>query len=320
MLSYLLVISTFTAIYALLALGLNLMWGMAGMVNLGILGYYALGGYVSALITVHLGYPIAVGMIAGTLAAAAFGAASCIGIVKLRDDYLAIVTLGFAEIMRVASENEISITNGTDGIGQIPRPAFFGTETVFNISYLGFCILAVVVVLLGMELIRTAPLGRVLRAIREDATVARTAGKDILRFQVLALTLGGGLMGFAGCLYVHYITYLSPEIFQPQLLIYVFFALILGGRGNNWGALVGTVLVMILVEGTRFVAQAVPGLTAVQVGALRALIIGVGLVVVMQWKPQGLFPEKKRSYRQPQSSGEMQSANNVVGESAQPYS
>lgn len=298
MLSYLLAISTFTAIYAILALGLNMMWGMTGMVNLGILGYYALGGYVSALVSVDMGYPIVVSMIVGTVAAAAFGAATCVGIVKLRDDYLAIVTLGFAEMMRVVAENEVGITNGTDGIGQIPRPTLFGTGTAFNIGYLLLCLLVVTIVMAGMELIRTAPLGRTLRAIREDSMVAATAGKNVLRFQILTLTLGGGLMGFAGTLYVHYVTYISPEIFQPQLLIYVFFALILGGRGNNWGALVGTVLVMTLVEGTRFIAQMIPGLTAVQVGALRALVIGVGLVVVMQWRPRGIFPEPKRAYRE----------------------
>lgn len=301
MLSYLLAISTFTAIYALLALGLNLMWGMTGMVNLGILGYYALGGYVSALVTVDLGYPLAVGVIVGTVASAVFGAATCVGIVKLRDDYLAIVTLGFAEMMRVVAENEVGLTNGTDGIGQIPRPSLFGTGMAFNISYLALCLLAVAIVMIGMELIRTAPLGRALRAIREDTMVAGTAGKNVLRFQILALTLGGGVMGFAGALYVHYVTYISPEIFQPQLLIYVFFALILGGRGNNWGALVGTILVMVLVEGTRFAAQEIPGLSAVQVGALRTLIIGVGLVAVMQWKPRGIFPEPKRVYHEPLS-------------------
>jgi branched-chain amino acid transport system permease protein len=303
MTAYVLAISTFAAIYALLALGLNLMWGMAGMVNLGILGYYALGAYCSALLTVSAGYPVYVGVIVGTMVAAAFGAATCVGIIKLRDDYLAIVTLGFAEIMRVVAENEIAWTNGTDGIGQIPRPNLLATSSgTFDFLYLGLCLLFVALVLLAAELIRTAPLGRVLRAIREDPMVAATAGKNVVRFQVLALTLGGGIMGLAGSLYVHYVTYVSPEIFQPQPLIYVFFALILGGRGNNWGALIGTALVVILVEGTRFVAQLIPGLDSVQVSAARALIIGVGFIIVLQLRPEGLFPEPKRVYRDPGTS------------------
>lgn len=299
MLSYVLAISTFAAIYALLALGLNLMWGMTGMVNLGILGYYALGAYLSALITVSAGYPVAVGVIVATVVAAGFGAATCIGIIKLRDDYLAIVTLGFAEIMRVIAENEIGLTNGTDGIGQIPRPALVGTGNTFDLAYLALCLVFVALAFIAVELIRTAPLGRVLRAIREDPMVAATSGKNVVRFQVMVLALGGGIMGLAGSLYVHYVTYVSPEIFQPQLLIYVFFALILGGRGNNWGAVIGTAIVVILVEGTRFVAQMIPGLDAVQVSAVRAMIIGVGFIVVLQLRPEGLFPEPKRIYRDP---------------------
>lgn len=300
MVSYLLAISTFGAVYALLALGLNLMWGLTGMVNLGILGYYALGAYASALVTVHMGYSVLVGVIAGTVVAAAFGAATCVGIIKLRDDYLAIVTLGFAEMMRVVAENEIELTNGTDGIGQIPRPAIFGGAGTFDWLYLGLCLLVVALVFAAMELIRTAPLGRVLRAIREDPMVAATAGKNVVRFQALVLTIGGGIMGLAGALYVHYVTYVSPEIFQPQLLIYIFFALILGGRGNNRGALIGTVLVVVLVEGTRFLAQMIPALSAVQVSAVRALIIGVGFIVVLQLRPEGLFPEPKRIYKKPE--------------------
>lgn len=130
--------------------------------------------------------------------------------------------------------------------------------------------------------------------------VAATAGKNVVRFQAMVLTIGGGIMGLAGALYVHYVTYVSPEIFQPQLLIYVFFALILGGRGNNRGALIGTVLVVMLVEGTRFLAQMIPALSAVQISAVRALIIGVGFIVVLQLRPEGLFPEPKRTYRKPE--------------------
>jgi branched-chain amino acid transport system permease protein len=302
MLSYIVALSTFAAIYTLLALGLNLMWGLAGMVNLGILGYYALGGYVSALVTLKLGLPVPLGMLLGTLTAALFGAATCIGIVRLRDDYLAIVTLGFAEVMRLAAENEIWLTRGTDGLGQIPRPGFGLTGRDFNIAYLVLCLVAVAVVFAGMELLRTAPFGRVLRAIREDQMVAATAGKYVFGFQIKALAVGGGVMGFAGALYAHYLSYISPEVFQPQVLIYVFFALILGGRGNNWGAIAGTFLVVFLVEGTRFLAGSLPMLTAVQVGALRAILIGAGFIIVLQKRPRGLFPERVPRYREPDPS------------------
>jgi branched-chain amino acid transport system permease protein len=302
MLSYLAALATFAAIYTLLALGLNLMWGMTGMVNLGILGYYAIGGYVSALVTLRLGLPVPVGMLLGTLAAAVLGAATCVGIVRLRDDYLAIVTLGFAEVMRLFAENEIWLTNGTDGIGRIARPDLGVSGLSFNLAYLGLCLLIVAVVFAGMERLRTSPHGRVLRAIREDPMVAATAGKHVFGFQVKALAAGGGIMGLAGALYAHYLTYISPEVFQPQVLIYVFLSLILGGRGNNWGALIGSFIVVFVVEGTRFLAGMLPMLSAVQIGALRALIIGVGFIAVLQMRPRGLFPERPPRYRDPAAS------------------
>lgn len=298
MLTYIVSILTFGSLYALLALGLNLMWGMTGMVNLGILGYYAIGGYVSALLTVKLGFPIVAGMFLGTLVAALLGAATCIGLVKLRDDYLAIATLGFAQVMGLIAQNEIWLTNGTDGIGQIPRFEW-GGGNIFNITYLLFSLIAVLVVLAGAEAIRRSPFGRALRAIREDAMVAATAGKYVFGFQMRALAIGGGIMGLAGAIYAHYIGFISPEIFQPQLLIYIFLALILGGRGNNWGAVAGAFLVVFIVEGTRFIAEIIPSLSAVQIGAIRQLIIGTGFIVVLQKRPRGLLPEPKKIYEAP---------------------
>jgi branched-chain amino acid transport system permease protein len=299
MLTYILTILTFGGIYALLALGLNLMWGMAGMANLGILGYYAIGGYASALVTIHFGLPVVVGMLIGTVVAGALGAATCVGIVKLRDDYLAIATLGFAQVLALIAQNEIWLTNGTDGIGQIPRLAGSLHGESFNIVYLAVCVVILAITFLGMEVLRRSPFGRVLRAIREDQMVAATAGKHVFSFQMKALAVGGAIMGLAGAVYAHYIGFISPEIFQPQLLIYVFLALILGGKGNNWGAVAGAFFVVFIVEGTRFVGGFIPGLSAVQIGAIRQLIIGVGFIVVVQNWPRGVFPEPLKKYRQP---------------------
>lgn len=299
MTTYVLSVLTFGSIYALLALGLNLMWGMAGLVNLGILGYYAVGGYASALLTVKLGLPVPLGMLVGMLAGSLLGAATCVGLVKLRDDYLAIATLGFAQVMALIAQNEIWLTNGTDGIAQVPRLSESLQGQNFNIAYLLLCLLIVTLVFAGTEILRRSPFGRVLRAVRDDAMVAATAGKYVFGFQMKALAVGGGIMGLAGAAYVHYIGFISPEIFQPQLLIYIFLALILGGRGNNLGAVAGAFFVVIIVEGTRFIAEIVPSLSAVQIGAIRQLIIGVGFIVVLQNWPRGMFPEPLRAYRAP---------------------
>ena len=291
MLIYVLTILTFGSLYALLALGLNLMWGMTGLVNLGILAYYAIGGYVSALLTVKLGLPLFAGILLGTVAAAALGAITCVALVKLRDDYLAIATLGFAQVLALIAQNEVWLTNGTDGIGQVPRIGESFSGQTFSLVYLLICLVIVAFVFVGMELLRKSPFGRVLRATRDDPMVAATAGKNVFNFQMKALAVGGGIMGLAGACYVHYIGFISPEIFQPQLLIYIFLALILGGRGNNVGAVAGAFFVVVIVEGTRFIAELAPALSAVQVGAIRQLIIGVGFIVVLQNWPRGMFPE-----------------------------
>jgi branched-chain amino acid transport system permease protein len=299
MASYLAAVGTFCSIYALLALGLSLMWGMAGMTNLGIMGYYALGGYASALISLKLGWPIPLGMAAGVALATLVGAATCIGVVRVRDDYLAIVTLGFAEIIRLIAENETWLTNGTDGLPQVPQllGGVFGRDYPF--FYLALCITALTGGLLLAERLRGSPFGRVLRAIRDDPAVALAGGKNVLAFQVRSLALGAALMGLAGALYAHYTSYVSPYMFDPERLIYVFFAVILGGRGNNYGAVLGTVLVVGLDEVTRFVVAEMHGLGGSDTGAIRQIIIGVCFLLILRLRPGGVLaePRLKAGYR-----------------------
>jgi branched-chain amino acid transport system permease protein len=180
MTNYLIAMTTFGAIYAVLALGLNVMWGMAGMANLGIVGFYGFGAYVSALLTVKAGAPIAFGFLAAMIGTAAMAALVTLGIARLRDDYLAIITLGFAEAVRILAENEIWLTRGTDGISGIPQPLKATLGSDFNLAYLVFCLIVLAIVMFVLERVRTSPFGRVLRAIREDAQIAAFAGKDVL--------------------------------------------------------------------------------------------------------------------------------------------
>lgn len=231
--------------------------------------------------------------------AAAFGALTFLVIARLREEYLAIVTLSFAEALRVIAENAIPLTNGTDGISQIPRPVTGVSFSQFELIYLGIMIVVVALVAFGLERLRKAPLGRVLRALREDPTVAEAAGKGIMRTQIQCFALGAGIMGLAGALYSHYISYVSPDIFQLQTLVYIFLAVVLGGKGNNKGALVGTLLVIVILEGTRFIADSMSILTAVQSGALRTIVIGMLFIAVLQLRPRGLFPEPRAIFQPP---------------------
>src|SRR5438270_5578463 len=178
MINYLIAMATFGAIYAILALGLNVMWGMAGMVNLGIVGFYAFGAYITALLTVKAHAPIALGFFAAMIGTAAMAALVTLGLTRLRDDYLAIVTLGFAEVIRIIAENEIWLTRGSDGISGIPQPLKSVLGGNFNGAYLIFCLVILAAVFLVLERVRISPFGRVLRAIREDAQIASFAGKN----------------------------------------------------------------------------------------------------------------------------------------------
>src|SRR4051794_26484082 len=167
--NYLVAMGVSAGIYALMALGLNVIWGLAGMINLGLVGFFAVGAYVSALLTVKFGVPIALAMAAGALAAAIVGVLVSLITVRLRGDYLAIVTLGFAETVRLVASNEIWLTNGTDGLAGIPGPGR-GTLSpeMFNLVYFGMVVALVAIAYAGAQRLHHSPFGRVLRAIRDD--------------------------------------------------------------------------------------------------------------------------------------------------------
>ena len=196
MLSYLLATLTFAGIYALLALGLNVIWGMAGMINLGLAGFFALGAYAAALATVALGLPIIVGIVIAIASAALAGALLSRLTLNLRGDYLAIVTLGFGEVIRLLAANEIWLTNGSDGIPGIPGP-FRGvlTPLQFNALCCALVLLAVAISWWMTERLRRSPYGRALRAIRDDETAAAVAGKPVRRYKVQAF----GRVGTMDC-------------------------------------------------------------------------------------------------------------------------
>lgn len=290
--NYLISIVTFGAFYALLTLGLNVIWGMTGMINLGLAGFFALGAYASALVTTSAALPIVVGLAVAFAVAGLAGGLLTLTTLKLRGDYLAIVTLGFSEVVRLIASNEIWLTNGTDGISGIPGP-FRSSLTPGQFNLL-FCVLAlalVAAVLVLVQRLRNSPYGRVLRAIRDDEQVAAVAGKPVRRFKIEAFAIGAGIMGLAGGLYGHYTSYIAPDIFRPLVTIYIFLALTAGGTGNNLGAVFGAFLVMAILEGTRYIGEIVPDLPGAQIAALREILVGTLLILVMRFRPAGLFPE-----------------------------
>ncbi len=294
--AYLVAMLVFAGFYALMALGLNVIWGLTGMVNLGLVGFFGLGAYASALLTTKLAWPMPLGWVAGALVAAIAGGVMALIVARLRGDYLAIVTLGFAEVTRLIASNEIWLTNGTDGISGIPGP-WRGEVSPqgFNLIFLALVWATVAIAFVLLSRLSHAPFGRVLRAIREDQDVAAVAGKPVLWFKIRAFIIGACVTGMAGALYAHYNAYIAPEGFAPLLTIYIVLALTAGGVGSMRGAVVGALFVMTLIEGTRFLAAEIPGVSPVQKAALREGIIALTLILLLRFRPQGLIPERTRT-------------------------
>jgi branched-chain amino acid transport system permease protein len=291
MVSYIVFLLVIAGIYALLAQSLCLAWGVTGLVNLGLAGFFAIGAYASAMAVKWGGAPVPLGLVVALAAGALAGFVVCVSTLRLRDDYLAIVTLGFAEAVRVVASNEIWLTGGTDGISGIPAglPRDWGQG--FHLAALAAVSALVGLVWLALRRLVASPWGRALRAVREDQVVAAVAGKRVTRLKAEAFAISAAIAALAGGLYGHYTSYIAPEIFQPLVTIYVFLAVTAGGNGRPSGAAVGAYLLIAFLEATRFAAEIVPGVSALQAAALREMAVGVALILLLRFRQRGIFPE-----------------------------
>lgn len=297
MLDYTASLAVFAGLYALLALGLNLMWGVGGMVNLGLAGLFAIGAYASALSALHLHFALPAAALSAMLLAAVSGALLAVITARLKGDYLAIVTLGFAEVIQLIAANEVWLTNGTDGLANIPAPGRgVLSPLAFDLASAALVWLVLGAAALLMGRLSAAPYGRVLRAIREDETVARVAGKRVLAFKVSAFATGSALMGLAGSLYAAYVGFVAPDTFDLLLTLIVVLALTAGGVGSMRGALLGSALVVALTEGTRTLGGLLPSLSALQIACLRQGAIGLFLLLLLRLRPNGVLPERMRTH------------------------
>lgn len=299
--SYLVFFLTLAGIYGILTLGLNMQWGFSGQFNIGVAGFFAVGAYTSALLTsaaapAHVGgfgLPFLLGVVGAVLISAAVAVLIGLVTMRLRTDYLAIATIGIAEIIRLVLKNEDWLTNGVRGIAGIPRPlAALGLTSA--ISVLVVVAAFVVLTYFLVERARVSPWGRVLRAIRENEAAAAASGKDVARFRLEAFVVGSAIMGLGGALYAHFIGFISPEAFRPlygTFLIWVM--LIAGGSGNNKGALLGTLIIWALWSGTEVLTSVLPPDLVTQAAAVRVLLIGLLLQVILVVRPEGLLPEAR---------------------------
>lgn len=315
---YLLTFLIMAAIYALLTLGLNIQWGYTGLFNIGVAAFFAVGAYVTALLTTvgppgvadgagvglgvsHLGgpgWPPVVGIVAGVVAAGLLALPIGLFTLRLQGDYLAIATIGLAETLRLFLKNQTAWTGGVNGITNIPQ--FFAGLPVLQRNLL-YALLAGLVCAVAYVLVETAtrsPWGRVLRAIREDEAVVSATGKNVFRFRLEALVFGALIMGLAGALYAHYTGFVSPNAFEPMNATFlVWVMLIAGGSGNNRGALLGALVVWGIWSGSDLLTGYLPASWATRAAALRVVVIGALLEAVLVLRPHGILGEEKQVSR-----------------------
>ena len=286
--AYFIAIGIIALIYVILSLGLTLQYGLTGLINFGHVGFFAIGAYTSALLALK-GVPLVFSFAAA--AALAGLAAWPIGLVslRLRDDYFAIVTLGFSEVVRIVITSERWLTNGVQGVPGIPR---LYESLGGSVAQLAVSVTVLAVTLVGAWIIRRiagSPFGRVIEAIRDNEEAVQALGKDPARFKIQVLVVGAALAGIAGAFYAHYITYIVPDQFIPLVTFYVWMAIIMGGVGRVSGAIVGTAILMLFLEGSRFLRDIVPGVSEVDMASVRIGAVGLLLVLFIMYRPQGLM-------------------------------
>lgn len=303
MISYFVFFSTIASILAIAVLGLNLQWGNTGLFNGGIVAFFGTGAYVTLLLggipqAEHIGgfnlfYPLA--LMGGALAAGLLAWFVGLLTLRLRHDYLAIATFGVAVAFESFVRNTNSITGGALGLRGFERPleAFIQDPFVYNICFFVVVITLLVIVYLFLEKLIHSPFGRLLRAIREDETAAQSLGKNPKKIRLMAFVVGSIIMGLAGGLYATYYAFISPQDVVPTLTFQIWAMLIVGGAGNNRGAITGAFLIWaVWTCGGWCLSKFAPVDAQIYTGTIQYIFIGVIIVSMLLWRPKGLFPEK----------------------------
>ena len=296
-------LATLVLIYVMLGLGLNIVVGLAGLLDLGYVGFYAVGAYTYAMLAQYFGIGFWTGLVAAGIMAAFFGFILGFPVLRLRGDYLAIVTLGFGEIIRILLNNLTDITGGPRGIGSIPKPTLFdlefsrraseGSQTfheffgiAFNSNhrvmflYLLALVLVLITVFVINRLIRMT-IGRAWEAMREDEIACRALGMNPTNIKLSAFTIGATFAGFAGSFFAARQGFISPESFTFIESAIILAIVVLGGMGSQIGVILAAIVMTVLPEMAR------------EFNEYRMLLFGLMMVLMMIWRPQGLLPMKR---------------------------
>jgi branched-chain amino acid transport system permease protein len=299
-------------IFTIFALGLQLQFGFAGLLNFGHVAFMAVGAYTMAILVVKVGWPMWAAALAAITLAMAVGVLIGLPTVRLRADFLAIATIAFGEIVRLIALNESELTGGPQGTINLEGA---GTAASFNAEWLSFessvrdrleqlfgevsrnqtmfVIIWTVVILLILllQFLVHSPWGRVLKSIREDEDAASALGKNVFAYKLQALVLGAALAAVAGLFFAFQFSFFSPQDFDPLTTFFAWIIVILGGTGRNWAVPVGAIVFGVIFAGTRFAD--IPFFDSADQAYLRLILIGLILIALMAFRPQGLFGRRE---------------------------
>jgi branched-chain amino acid transport system permease protein len=274
-------------LYVVLGLGLNIIVGVAGLLFLGHAAFYAIGAYSYALLNHYFGIGFWVALPLGGLFACLGGILLAFPVLRLRGDYLAIVTLGFGEIIRLVLENWSSLTGGPSGISNIDRPGLFGMElSVADANiYIYYIVLALAIItIISVQRLKDSRIGRALQALREDEIACQAMGIDRVNVKLMAFGLGTAWAGFAGVIFAAKTTFINPASFTFMESAIILSIVVLGGMGSNLGVILGSAFLVLMPEYLRAFSE------------YRMIIFASAMVLMMVFRPQGLIAPKGRKY------------------------
>jgi len=281
-------IMTTALMYVVLGLGLNIVVGVAGLLDLGYVAFYAVGAYSYALLNFHFGLGFWVVLPIGGILAAFLGILLGFPVLRLRGDYLAIVTLGFGEIIRLILENWNTFSQGPSGVANIARPSFFGIDMSFagGIIYIYYLVLLLVVfTIFVVNRLQNSRLGRAWLALREDEIACEAMGIDKTKTKLMAFSLGACWAGLVGVIFAAKTTFVNPASFTFLESAIILSIVVLGGMGSIIGVIMGALILILLPEYLRALSE------------YRMLAFGAILVIMMVFKPNGIISNVRRSYR-----------------------
>ena len=292
MLNFFILILIYTCIYAFMSLGQNLITGYTGMLSLCAAGFFAVGSYTTAILTTKFAWSFWATLPVAAILAALMGVLIGLPTLRLKGDYLAIATLGFAEIVRNIINNWDALTNGPMGIQRIPMITIFGLKISPYQKY-GFLLMEIILLAVCwflFERLASSRMGRALEAIREDEIAANSMGINVTKYKVVSFALGAAVTGIAGCLQAEFTLSVSPGSYVFMVSIMILCTVVLGGMGNFVAVILGAFIIQFI----SYLPQLI-GLSNVIPAQAKQIIFGLILVIMMIYRPQGILGRKERN-------------------------